>query len=162
VLWTVLPIVTCASRPLCRTIDIRSVVIVYEVVVVVDGDVIVAVAPSTVVSPASTTPGRSNCHSNAKRNGHPSDVGSGRRGRRVDDRRIRVNWRAVDHCGVIGGNVNDLRFSLLNHNHSFRLDGLRFHFLLLGGFKVSSTLGFHAHALHCVHEVVLLREKGVT
>ena len=51
-LGIVLPVVTSASGPLRRMVDIRSVVMVDEVVVDVDVDVI-AVAPSTVVPPAS-------------------------------------------------------------------------------------------------------------
>ena len=101
-------------------------------------------------------------HSNAKRDSHSCDDLSSRRGRRVDDRWIRISWRAVDHCGVVAGNVNDLRFSLLNHDDSLVFDGLRLHFLLLGGFKVSSTLGLHAHALNRFHHVILLRQKGIT
>jgi hypothetical protein len=124
-LRTVLPFVVAATGPI-RVVDIGILGgIVYVLVVVVDVDV--ALPPSATVTPASTTPGCSDRNSSAERQHSIS--------RRVGHRRIRIGRRrTIDHGWIVGGNVNDFRIGLLNHDHVLAFDRLVFNFLLLAGF----------------------------
>jgi len=54
-----------------------------------------------------------------------------------------------------------LRIRLLNDDNFLALDNLGFHFLLLGGFQVAILVGLLAHALYCIHHIVLLSEKCI-
>jgi len=110
-------------------VEVRLIVIVLVVIVyvlVVDVDVDVAVPPATTPAPASISPSGSDRYSSAERQQSIS--------RRVVDRRIRIGRRTIDHGRVVGGDVNDLRIGLLNHNHVLAFDRLAFHFLLLARF----------------------------
>src|SRR6266498_6718 len=127
-LWIVLPIVVRVTN---LVIDVRFVVIVYVLVVHVNVDVIVA--PAAIVTPASpmTAPGGSYGNSHTKRNGRPRRVGADRW---IVNRRIRVDRRSIDHGRIVGGDVNHVWTSLLNHDNVLAFDLLSFHFLLLAGF----------------------------
>src|SRR6266536_197327 len=127
-LWIVLPIVVRVTN---LVIDVRSVVIVYVLVVDINVDVIVA--PAAIVTPASpmTAPGGSYGNSHTKRNGRPRRVGADRW---IVNRRIRVDRRSIDHGRIVGGDVNHVWTSLLNHDNVLAFDLLSFHFLLLAGF----------------------------
>ena len=118
-----LPVTVAASRPIR---DVLSVGVSYEVVVVIDVDIVVA-APPAVVAP-SATPSRSHCDADAKRNRHPRGVITGGR---ISNRRIRISWCAVHHGRVITGNINNFRTGLLDHDDLLAFDQLGFHFLLL-------------------------------
>jgi hypothetical protein len=50
---------------------------------------------------------------------------------------------------------------LLDYDHLLVFDNLGFDFLLLAGLQVPCTFGFLAHALDCIHHIVLLRQKGI-
>ena len=108
-----------------RLIVIVLVVIVYVLVVNVDVDV--AVTPATTPAPAPTSPGGTDRNPGAERQQSIS--------RRIVHRRIRIGRRrTIDHGRVVRRDVNDLRISLLNHDHVLAFDRLAFHFLLLAGF----------------------------
>jgi hypothetical protein len=160
-LRVVLPIVaSTASWPGADIIAVRivhAIRVVHEVIVVVDCDVIVATTPSAVIPPTAT-PGSPHSYADTERYSHSCRVISHRR---IGNGRIRVDWRAVNHHGVITGNVHDLRVSLLNHDNRLALHHLRFHFLLIVGFQVSCILGLRSHPLHGIHYVSLLRQESV-
>jgi len=103
--------------------------IAIEIVIVVDRDVVIT-TPSAAPAPASA-PGGPHRQSHAKGDRHACCVIAGRR---VIDRRIRIDWGAVHHGWVVGGYVNNLWICLLNHDDLFRFDYLCLHLLLLSGF----------------------------
>jgi len=127
-LWIVLPIVVRVTN---LVIDVRSVVIVYVLVVDINVDVIVA--PAAIVTPASpmTAPGGSYGNSNAKRNGRSRRVITWGR---IVNRRIWIDGRSIDHNWVIGGDVNHVRAGRLNYDNVLAFDLLGLHCLLLTGF----------------------------
>ena len=124
---TMLPFVAAAAGGPIRVVDIVNVVgIVYVLVAGINGDVVIA-APSATVTPTSVSPGGPDGNSGAERKQSIS--------RRVDDRRIGINRRcSIDDHWIVGGNVNNLRIGLLNHDDVLAFDRLGFHFLLLAGF----------------------------
>ena len=126
-LWVMLKGIASTTVPLGvgAVTAIADVGIAVEIVVIVDVDLI---APPTTTPPAAA-PGSPHGHSNSERNRHPRGV-IPRRG--IVDWRIGIGGRAVNHCGVVTRNVDHLRIRLLNNNHLFIFDGLRFHLLLLG------------------------------
>ena len=101
----VLPVVAgpVAAADVCpvAAADVR---IPIEIIIVVDGDVIVA-APAAVIAPASVY-----CCTH-----HHSDAEGDRHSRgiitwwRIGDRRVRIWRRAINHRRVVAGDVNDLR-----------------------------------------------------
>ena len=126
-----------------------------KVVVVVDGDVVAT--PAAAVSPT-TSPKRTHGYSNAERDGDPSGVVTGRR---ISYRRIWIRRRSIYDGRIVRGYVDDLWVGLFDNDDALVLDDFGFHFLLLGRLQIAFVLGFLAHALHCIHYVTLLRQKGV-
>src|SRR5580658_1528131 len=162
----VLPVVAAAGRQSAGPVDIARVYVPsidIRVVVVADAgvsdiNVDVTMPPTAVVTPTATIVGT---------DGEPDSEGNRNSrsvitGRRVVNRRVRVDGRSVNNHGIVGRHIDDLWVGLLNDNYSLRLYYLRFHSLLLGGFQVSCIHGLLAHSLHRVHHVTLLREEGVT
>jgi len=133
-----------------------NVGVAVEVVIVVDGDVVVG-APTATITPTAT-PKRTHHHADAKRNGHSRCVVAWRW---VGDRWIRIRWRPVNHGRVITGNVDNLRVGLFDHDYGLALNDLRFYLYLLIRFQIAFVLGLRAHALDSVHDIFLLREEGV-
>src|SRR5258707_1040924 len=134
------------------TVDIRVSV---EIIVVVDGDVVVA-TPTAV--PPAAAPRGSHSHSNSERNRHARCVVAGRR---VVNGWIWVNRRTVHDRRVITWNVDYFGVGLFDDYNGLALDNLCFYFHLLIRLQVSRVLRFGAHALHRVHDIGLLRQKGV-
>src|SRR5580704_10009878 len=139
-LWIVLPI--AAASAAARRLSGRAVAAVYvvavatvyvgiaiEIVIVVDADVVVS-APTAAISPASAPCG-SHRETNTEGNRHTGRVIPHRR---ISNRRIGINWRAVHDGRVIRWDVNDFRIGLLNHDDLFRFDDFGFNFLLFRGF----------------------------
>ena len=76
----------------------------YEIVVVVDGDVVVA-APAAIPT-ATSSPSRSHCHADAERDCHPGSV-IPRRG--IRDRWIRIDRRTVHDGWIVARYVDYVR-----------------------------------------------------
>jgi hypothetical protein len=127
-LWIMLPIAS-VSRQLTRPIEgtLVDIGVPVRVVYVLVGDVVVdfTATPSTTPSPAAT-PSRSE--------GHTGSEGKNTVAGRVINGRVRVDRRTIDDGRVVGGNVNHLGISLLNHDHLFAIDRLCFYVLLCCGF----------------------------
>jgi len=139
-----------------RVVEVLPVAIVDEVVVVVDGDVVVA-APST--SPAgAATPEGSHRDTDTEGYGHARRIIARRR---ICDGRIRINRSAVHNSWVVARHVDNLRAGLLDDDNLLTLDDLGFDFLLFGGFQVPCILSFLSHALDGIHYVALLRKKSI-
>ena len=123
--------------------------------IVVDVYVYVIVTPPATVTPASA-PGGAHRDTDAEGNRHSrGDIACRRR------RRVRVNGWAVNYDRVVAGDIDDLRISLLDHDNGFVFHYLGLHFLLLGGFQRSFILCLLAHALHCIHDIALLRQERI-
>src|SRR5258705_1934335 len=148
-LRVVLPVT--AIDPVTRSIDIVSVVVTYEVVVSVD--IYVVASPTAAPAPTST-PSRSDRDAGAVPYGCTTVISS-------------VKGRIwVDHCSpnegrVVRRHVDHFRTGLLNHHVGFAFDLFCFDLHLLIGLQLPSVLRFRAHALHRVHDVSLLGQKGV-
>jgi hypothetical protein len=84
-----------------------------------------------------------------------------RRNRRIVDRRVGVDRRAVDDYRVVGRNIDDLRVRRLDDDDRLLLDDLRLDRLLLGRLERPGPLGLLAHPLDGIHDVGLLREERV-
>lgn len=135
-----------------------AVVVVDEVVVVVDNDGISASVPSTVIAP-SPAPECAHCDSDTERDCHARRIVSGWR---IGDRGVRIDGRSVNHGRVVARYVNNLRACLLHNDHSLRLDGLDFNFLLFRCFQIPVVFGLLAHSLYSFHDLVLLRQEGIS
>ena len=136
------------------TLHVRSVAaldvrVAIKVVIVVDGDVVIATVPPAVIAP---TPGPHRPHrdSHAEGNGHSRSVISWRW---IGYGWVGVHGGAIDHRGVIARYNNDLGIGLLNHDHLLALYFLRLHLDLLVRFQVSLTLSLRPHALNSVHHI---------
>lgn len=134
------------------TADVRVSV---EIIIVVDGDVVVA-APAA-VSPSSAPRG-AHGHSNSKRDRHTRRVVAGWR---VSNWRVWVNRGTVYNRRVVAGDVDHFGAGLFDDNDGLVLYDLRLHFHLLSGFQISRIFCFCPHALDCIHDVGLLRQKSV-
>src|SRR5271170_175096 len=157
VLRIVLPAVASSTTGLLRgtitVTDILPVGVVNEIVVIINIYVVVSSAPSSVVAPTST-PSCPDSQANTERDRHSRRVIAGRR---IIDGWVGISWRAVHHHRVVAGNVDDLRIGLLDHDHLFAFYYPGFNLHLLIGFEVPLFLCLRSHALHCIHNVVLLR-----
>src|SRR5215471_15690663 len=143
------PAVTGAiSRPITGVVSasvgnvILPVRIVYECVVIIYVDFVVA-SPTAVTAPAAT-PSSSHRHSNSEGNRHARGIVSGRR---IRNRWVGIHRRTVNHSRLVAGDVDDFRVGLLNYDYLLIFDSLRFHLLLLGGFEVPLIFRLGAHAL---------------
>ena len=154
----VLPLVTSTSI----TTDVRAIAalnvrIAVEVVVHVYVDVVAT--PTTTPAPTTATPRRAHGQTDTERN----------RARRNDSacRGWVINWRiwisrrAVNNGGIVRRHVNNLRVRLFDHNHFFAFDHLGLNYLLLVRRQRSCAFCFSSHALHRIHHIALLREKGI-
>ena len=108
--------------------DILPVRVSYEIIVVIDVDIVVA-APAAVIAPAAATPGSPHCDPDAKRYRHTRGVITRWW---ISNRGVRVSHRAVHHGRVITRNINNFGISLFNDDNLLTLDYLRLYFLLLG------------------------------
>jgi hypothetical protein len=155
-LRVVLPSIAVSGVPVPSVEACVAVVVVDEGVIVIDGDVVAA--PAAVPSPAASAPSRANRYSEAER-----DCASRYRiTRRIVHRWIGiVRGRAPDSHRVVCWHVDYLGACLLNHDHALVLGSLGFHSLLLVRLQLSGISRPDAHSLHGVHQVALLREKGV-
>jgi hypothetical protein len=106
-----------------------NVGVAIEVIEIVDGDVITT--PAAPISPTAAPPKGAHSHTHAKRDGKPCRIVARWR---IGNGRVRISWRSIDHRGVVGGHIDNLRVGLLDHNHTLVLDDLGFHLLLLSRF----------------------------
>src|SRR5262249_28664838 len=127
-----------------------------EIVVSVDGDVVVT-APAATPSPAAT-PERPHHHTNTERDCHSGGVIPWRW---VVNRGVGIDRWTVHHHWIIRRDIHHLRIGLFDHDHLLAFDDFGFHFLLLVGFQIAFVLGLLAHALHRIHQVALLCQKCI-
>ena len=151
----VLPLATPANVRAITTADVRVAV---EIVIHVYVDVVAA--PAGTPTPA-TTPGRTHCYANAKRDSARGNYCSGGIWW-VVNRGIGISGSAIHDGRVIRRHVNNLRVLLFNDDHALAFDSLRFDTDLLVGFQCPRVLRLVAHALDGIHHVALLCEKRVT
>jgi len=149
VLGPVLPVTVADPIP---GVDVRVAV---EVVVVVDGDVVVS---PTGVPPPATTPGRAHRNADPKRDRCAGGVVTRRR---IVDGRIGIHGRPIHGHRVVRRHVHHLGVRLLDDDHVGVVLRLRRHDLLFGGLQRALVLRLPTHALDRRHHVSLLREKGV-
>ena len=116
----VLPVIAGPIR------DVLAVGVSYEVVVVIDGDIVVA-APPAVVSPTAA-PGRAHGNPDAEGNCHTRGVVPGWR---ISNWRVGIRRRAVHDGGVITGHVDHFWVGLLNYDDVLAFKLLRLDLLLL-------------------------------
>src|SRR5262245_9379727 len=128
-----------------------------EIVVYIDIDVIVS--PSAAPAPTAP-PGRSHCHTNAERDCARGNYRS-RRNRRIVNRRIRINRRAIYDRWIVGRYIYNLWICLFHHDDRLVFNYLGLDLLLLARLQGTGALGFFTHALHGIHDIALLREKSV-
>src|SRR5688572_5490447 len=148
-LGTVLPVRSPAQVAVSRA----DVGVAVEVVVVVDGDVVVAAPPASPAPAAASAPDRADGNADAETKRQTAGW--------VIDGRIGIDGRAVRPDRIVFRNVNNLRVGLLDHDDLLALDDLCLHRLLRGRRQRPFLLRFVAHSLDGVHHVVLLSEKGV-
>ena len=134
------------------TVDVRVPI---EVVVVVHIDIVVS--PAGIPAPPAA-PRRTHRDPDAKRDGRASRI---RPHGRVVNRRIRVHRRSVHYDRVVGGDVHHLRVRLFNHVDVPAFNQLCFYHLFRRGFQIAGALCLDAHALHGLHHIRFLRQKGV-
>jgi hypothetical protein len=154
-----LPVATTSpatGRLIINAVAALNIGVPVEIIVVVYRDIVIA-APPAVVAPA-PGPHRAHGHSHTERNGHSCCVVTWRW---IVDRRIRIDRWPVDHRGVIRGYINDFGVGLLDDNDLLRFHDLGLDFLLFVGFEIAFFFGLCPHPLHCVHYVILLRQKCV-
>ncbi len=180
--------VLCAARivPIGHAIAMHRVVLPFVVVDPVVGiDVVVAidVDVDVVIAPVTFTPqGSNDRHTGAKReSGHQRLTGViGRWRWIVRGRRCRVGPGAVGGCRVIGGDVHHLRIGRLNDDGGVagrgrfrgrcrvrgrrcrRRDILDRHVLILVALQIAGGLCLATQALGAFHEIVGLRQEGIT
>ena len=149
----------CVASGAIAGVDILSVYIRISdvIVVVIDGDVVVA-SPAAVTAPAPATPSRANGQAYAEGDGHAGRVVSRRR---IGDGWVGVCRRSVHYRGVLARNVNYLRIRLLYDNHALAVDNLCLHLHLVVRLQIASPFCFGTHALHSVHDIGFLRQKCV-
>jgi len=155
-LWIMLPRVTTGANVAIGyiTVDIR---VADEIVVVVDIDVIVTAAPTTVPAPASAPCG-THCDADSKRYRHAGGVIARRR---VVDGGVRIDGRTINYRRIVCGHINHFRTGLLDYDDLLVFYNLGLNFLLLAGFQVSSVLRLLAHSLDCIHHIALLGKEGI-
>jgi hypothetical protein len=139
-----------------RTITTIHVRIAVVIVIVVDRDVVIA-TPTAAPTPASAHC-RSHGYSNSEGDRHPGRVVSGWR---IGDWGIRVGGCAVHDGRVVAWNVHNLRIRLFDDDDLLGFHNFRFYLLLLIRFQIARALSFFAHALHSVHDIILLPQKCV-
>src|SRR5678816_1597472 len=151
-LWVVSPGSIICIDPVPGSIDIVSVVVAYEVVVVSDVDIVAA--PTTAPSPTTT-------QTNSNRDARP-----------VPDRRTTViasvkSWiwirpSSPNKHWVIRRHIDHFRTGLLNHHVALSFDLLCFDLDLLIRLQLASFFRFRTCLLYCVHHVRLLGQEGVS
>lgn len=125
-LGVVLPaIATTTGRPIRNAVATVNISVTVEIVVRINGDIVVA--PPAVIAPAAA-PSRTHRNADTKRNRHTRGVIAGWW---ISNRRVRVDRRSVHHCGVITRDVNNFRTRLLDYDYLFALYRLSFDFLLI-------------------------------
>ena len=138
-------------------IPVAALYIRVPVEIVIHVDVHIAAAPAAAVAPPSAPHGPHR-HSNSEGNRHASRIVARRW---IGDWGIRIDRRSIDNRGVVARNINHLRIRLFDNNDLFRLDDLRFDFLLFVRFQVAFVLSLLAHPLNRVHHVTLLRKERI-
>ena len=154
-LRVMLPFITTANIGAVTAADVG---VADKVVVVVDVDVVVA--PAAAPAPAASAPRSSHRPANSERDRACSNDCTCRI-RRIVNRRIRIDWRAIDNRGRIRRHIDDIWISLLDDDHRLFLNDLCLYSLLRVGLQGSCALRFLAHSLNGVHNVALLREKSI-
>ena len=126
-------------------------------------DVDVVVAPAHVAAPVAA--GRPAAERNASaecKTGGESGAGViSRRRREVVGRVGRIRPLAIDHGGVVVGDVERFGLSRFDHDHLLVLLGLDRNLLLLGGLQLLRRLSPGAQPLDRIHNVRLLRQHRV-
>ena len=107
----VLPVIVSAGAVANLIVAVLAVVVIY--VIVVDVDIHVVVAPTSPIA-ATSTPGCSHRDSNAERDRQPRGVVTSWW---VNNRRIRIDWRPINHGRVVARHIDDSGLRLLDHDH---------------------------------------------
>lgn len=140
--------------------DIDPVEIVAGDEIVVDDDI--AASPSWVPTPIApaTAPDCAHEQARPKRNGagcHYPAI------RRIVEWRIRIIWRRPPDCHrIILRNVYDFGLSRLNYNEIAPVFRRRAYGLLWRRFQCAAGHGPLPKVLNCLHDAILLRQKGVS
>jgi len=150
--------VTVADVLSVAVTNVLSVAVVNEVIVVIDVDVIISTTPSATITPT-TTPSRTHGYTYAKRNRHAGWVISWRG---IGDWRLWIDRRSVYDDWIVGWDVNNLRVGLFNYDHLFVFDNGSFDLLLFGRLQIPCISCLFPHALHGIHDVILLRKKCIS
>jgi len=133
-------------------VDCVPVAVPVKVVVVIDVDV---AATPVAIAPPAIGDTRTYQDTGAPRQPHSRIIA------RVAIRIVGIGRRAVNHRWIIGRNVNGLRIGLFNNNNVLVILGLSLDYLFLARLQRALGLCFRAHALHGIHHVLLLGEKGI-
>lgn len=149
-----LPLAVGVGRAVVNRVPVAAVEVAVPVKVVVIIDVDVAAAP-VAITPPTTGNSRTDDDAGAPGQSHSRIVAG------ITVRIVGIGRRSVDNRGIIGWNVNGLRFRLLNNYDLLVVGRLSFDFLFLTGLESAFGLGFRAHPLDGIHHILLLREKGV-
>ena len=127
------PVAIAASRLIRWSVPTADVVAVaatnvrvaVEIIVPVNVDVVAAPTAPPAPTPA---PERPHGDANAKRDRQTSGIISGRR---IVNRRIRIEGGTVYHDRIVRGYIHDLWICLFNYDHALAFDDFGFHPLLL-------------------------------
>ena len=156
-LRVVLPLITAANIGAVAAANIGAVA---AVDIAVADKVVVIVYVDVVAAPAAASPRSPHRPADPERDRACSN-NSSRRIWRIVNRRIGIDWRAIDILRRIRRHIDHLRVRLLDDDHSLVLNDLCLNRLLRVGLQGSCALRFLAHSLNGVHYVALLREKSV-
>src|SRR5579859_4836581 len=105
---------------------VYAVGVVDEIVVVVDGNVVISSPPC--IPTATSAPRRSHCDTDAEGDCHAGSV-IARRG--IRDGWVRIDRRTVYDGWVVAGDVDDLGTRGFNYDDSFTFDNLSLNLLLV-------------------------------
>jgi hypothetical protein len=135
---------------------VLPVAVFNKIIIVIYVDVVVS-SPTAVAAPTSAHRG-AHGYAHAERKCHSGCVIPSRR---IVDGWIGIGSGAVNHYGVIAGNVDNLRIGLFDHDHLLVFHHLGFNFHLLCGFQIPLLLGLRPHALHSIHNIGLLGQNSI-
>ena len=149
--------IPAANVVMIHAVAALNVGVSVEIIVVVDGDVVIATPPAAPSPPSG--PHRAHRHADAERDGHARGVISRRR---VVNGGIRVSRGSINDDRVVTRHINYVGLGLLDNDDLLAFHHLGLDCLLLAGFEIAFVLGLRAHALHRIHYLSLLSEKGVS
>jgi hypothetical protein len=157
-LGVVLPVATATATATLggAVTGILPIAVIYEIVTIIYIYIVIP-SPSAVAAP-SAAKGGTHGYAHSERKSHSGCVIPSWR---IVDGWIGIGRGAVNHYGVIAGNVDNLRVGLFDHDHLLAFHHLRFNFHLLCGFQIPLLLGLRPHALHSIHDIGLLGQNNI-